>query len=409
MLPPADFETKKQSHLDLPKLRSRHFPLKVMFMGVICPLVANKTNGKILIKRVSRSVMQKRTSNNQHFHPSYNINHRLKAGKWRDSYDEEYEHTIDDFISEIQDTYKIDDSTAENLILMYRMYWIVEKTSDVKSKLVKLNADMNGPVLKERKIRILKDDGKLEERELRLNDLHLRVNVSKGQIVERDVTCNSAFMMEHIQEIGKSIHNNYSFFDKKTPNYLFMDNAGGHGKTEVKQNYKNILKQEYNILIEWQVPNSPETNMLDFGVWMVFQLVVERIHKGKVMQSDELAKSLMTASNNIDTSVFEKVHERWKLILHLIMSGKGTNEVVEQHRGLGYNLTNLPGFTDDEDDEDQELGLVMMMHELDLNNEVCDDQELVLDCDHESVHDKYKENEVDDCSKGESEDGCFDD
>ena len=44
---------------------------------------------------------------------------------------------------------------------------------------------------------------------------------------------------------------------------LFMDNAGGHGKIEVKEQYEQILKDELNVMIEWQVPQSPQTNMLD--------------------------------------------------------------------------------------------------------------------------------------------------
>ena len=31
--------------------------------------------------------------------------------------------------------------------------------------------------------------------------------------------------------------------------------------------------------------------------------------------------------------ILQNVHDRWKLVLHLIESGKGTNEVVEEHRG----------------------------------------------------------------------------
>ena len=57
------------------------------------------------------------------------------------------------------------------------------------------------------------------------------------------------------------------------------------------------------------------------------------------------------------------------------MSGKGSNKVLEQHQGLGYNLRNLPSVTDNEDDEEQELVLVKMMHGLDINNEVCSTKE----------------------------------
>ena len=118
---------------------------------------------------------------------------------------------------------------------MYKTYWIVAKTRNVKSKLVKLDANNNGPVLQGRKIRVLKNDGTLEERCLKLDDLQLKVNVSKGQVVEKDVTCDSVSMLEHIRGIGQSICDAYSFLDRSEPVTLLMDNAGGHGKTEVKE------------------------------------------------------------------------------------------------------------------------------------------------------------------------------
>ena len=73
--------------------------------------------------------------------------------------------------------------------------------------------------------------------------------------------------------------------------------------------------------------------MLDLGVWMALQSKVEEIHCGKVMQSNELSKSVHQAFSEITPEMLRNVHERWKLVLHLILSGKGTNEVVEEHRG----------------------------------------------------------------------------
>ena len=41
------------------------------------------------------------------------------------------------------------------------------------------------------------------------------------------------------------------------------DNAGGRGTVGTKQEYERILQREFNIIIVWLIPNSPETNMLD--------------------------------------------------------------------------------------------------------------------------------------------------
>ena len=50
--------------------------------------------------------------------------------------------------------------------------------------------------------------------------------------------------------------------------------AGGHGTNEGKCEYEKILLEDHNIILVWQVPNSPETNMLYLGAWMSIQSVV---------------------------------------------------------------------------------------------------------------------------------------
>ena len=142
--------------------------------------------------------------------------------------------------------------------------------------------------------------------------------------------------------------------------------------------------------------------MPDLGVWCALQSYVESVHKGKVMQCDKLAKSVVTAFNSINTEVFEKVHKRWKLVLQLIMSGKGTKEVVEQHRGLNKNPTNLPPINND-DDEDQELALVKMMEEMNLNG---DGECGVVDDD---VDEEYLEEEEEGDLEEEYNSDCDDD
>ena len=329
----ASFESEEDAFMPKPKLRSRRFPCKVMFMGVICPPVEGKTDGKILLKRVSERVQTKRQSYHQHFVPIFDINHRLKGGEWRSLYSPEVEDSVQDFLRIIEDTYDMDTDIGEDLVLVYNSIQVTKSTGVSKPKLVKLGHDLDGPVLTNRKIKFTNKEGKVCERMLNINDLELRVNPQMGKFVERDITCDSSFMMDHIRMIGKSIREAYSFLPDDHPIYLFMDNAGGHGKTEIKRQYETILKQEFEISIEWQVPNSPETNMLDLGVWMALQSLVEKLHMGKVMQSDELTRTVFNSFGRISQEIFTKVYERWKYTLQLIISGKGTNEVVEDHRG----------------------------------------------------------------------------
>ena len=104
---------------------------------------------------------------------------------------------------------------------------------------------------------IQRDRKTLAERKLRLKDVDLRVNPKSGRMVEHDIMCDSTFMMDNIHDIGRAIRKTYSFLPSKHPVYLFMDNARGHSKTEVKSEYKQILKEEFAINIVWQILNSP--------------------------------------------------------------------------------------------------------------------------------------------------------
>ena len=95
----------------------------------------------------------------------------------------------------------------------------------------------------------------------------LKVNLQIGTVREEDLTCDFMFMMNNVHDIGRSICESHSFVTDDKLIYLFMDKAGVHGKIEVKKKYEKILEDNCNIQIEWQVPQSPETNMLDLEVW----------------------------------------------------------------------------------------------------------------------------------------------
>ena len=265
-------------------------------------------------------------------------------------YPKDFDLTIDEFLSLVQDSYNIDDDIAEDLVFTYSSLSITKKTGVSKTKLVKLTPDDSDPIVKTRKIKYLNNEGIVCERALRLDDLQLKVNPQQGKWVERDITCDSTFMMEHIRSIGKAIRESYLFIPNDHTVYLFMDNACGHGKTEIKKQYETILKEEFHIQIEWQVPNSPETNMLDLGVWVALQSLVEKLHRNKVMQADELSKTVMSSFNQISHDILTRVYNRWRLTLRLIVSGKGTNEVVEDYRGLKKPLIieDLPTVSDSE-------------------------------------------------------------
>ena len=160
-------------------------------------------------------------------------------------------------------------------------------------------------------------------------------------MAERDTTCDSMYMLKHIREIGKAIRNKYYWVDEEEDIFLVMDNAGGHGTSDSKEEYVRILKEEYNVTVVWQVPNSPETNVLDLGVWMAIQAEVENIHRTKVMQNDVLAASINTAFDNLEERILLHVYNRWIKVLDLIIKGEGDNQLVEKCRKRDEKVEDL--------------------------------------------------------------------
>ena len=128
-----------------------------------------------------------------------------------------------------------------------------------------------------------------------------------------------------------------------------MDNTGGHGTEEAKMEYICILKKDFNIIIEWRAPTLPETNLLDLGVWCAVQHVVEQLHHLRVMSCDSLANSVFEAWEKIDCEKLTNVAARWIKVLHLIIKGAGTNDLVETERGKKFDPLTPTEYTLDTD------------------------------------------------------------
>ena len=133
--------------------------------------------------------------------------------------------------------------------------------------------------------------------------------------------------------------------------------------------------------------------MLDLGVWMSLQSMVEKAHHKKVMQHDKLSKTVMNSFEEIPKQMLENVAERWKQVLYLIQAGKGWNELVEHHHGkkdledMGANLPSLPEM-EEEDDMKKFAELVDIYLYSDDENDMVLDEELDGDDEEEEDGDK---------------------
>ena len=138
-----------------------------------------------------------------------------------------------------------------------------------------------------------------------------------------------------------------------------MDNAGGHGTKECVDKYVEMLQDEHNIIVIHQCPRSPETNILDLGVWRAFQHVVEKQHFRKRKEKGALWRTCQGAYKTLDPQKLTNVYNRWLYVLDLIITDDGDNRLVESRRGKLFSAPpaeweSLDNHGSDADDESSE-------------------------------------------------------
>ena len=139
-------------------------------------------------------------------------------------------------------------------------------------------------------------DSNGEKVKVEIDDLELGVRHQRGDKVTKDCSCDSKWMLETMNEVGKAIRDAHHWVKWDPQNVqesdvtcLVMDNAGGHGSNEAVEKYTEDLKNKHKIEIIQQVPRSPETNVLDLGIWMSLQSAVEKEHRGQKNDANALA------------------------------------------------------------------------------------------------------------------------
>ena len=323
VLPKAEHEPREPKYRK-PKMRSRRYPVKVMYLGVVAnPQEEHNFDGRVYLKRVSNQVTATRRSTNQRFSDDVDVNTALMKGEWTNVVTNNMR--APEALETISQHYDLDEYVAERLTMKYVSY---TRTGNKETKKLNANVTMGELGMKTRQ------DGEIVP--LLLEDLKLGVEVQPGDVVERDCSCDSDYMLRVMPEIGQALRNKFSWVALPDPIYLVMDNAGGHGTNDAITIYTDALK-EYNIQIIWQVPRSPETNMLDLGIWMSIQAKVEKMHHMKRCHHDALAKSVETAwESYLDQGAFSCVFKRLRVVLTCIVDGNGGNEKMEDKHGVLY-------------------------------------------------------------------------
>lgn len=190
---------------------------------------------------------------------------------------------------------------------------------------------------------------------IRIQDTDLCVHMRVGDEVDVDVSCDSAFMLDCMPRVGAALRQKFHWVAPNVTIYVCLDNAGGHGTDDAKNTYTEVLN-EFNIEIIWQVPRSPETNMLDLGVWMSIQTAVSKVHIGRRCQHDALALSVEDAWNSyLSANAFRNVYNRLRVVLSCIVEARGDNHLVESKRGKLFRDATIIDITNDNVNEDDSV------------------------------------------------------
>jgi len=117
-----------------------------------------------------------------------------------------------------------------------------------------------------------------------------------------------------LQSTSKSLAKQFRFISSgsllRTVIYLIIDNAGGHGTNDGIEEYHELsaLFQKYKSQLLHQVPNSPETNLLDLGVWRAMQSLFENLSCRRQQDPNVLASTVQQGNQNSRVLAFSTKH-----------------------------------------------------------------------------------------------------
>lgn len=347
-LPLQEGEEVGADKISRPKMRNRRYPVKAMFMGVVGrprPDLQSKFDGRIHLERISETVQVKTETCHQNFSDDVHINSLLKSGKWKDCIDSsDTTLTAGEMLDIVATYYDLDGKIADGLEIQYKSFRIPKKkegqsnTNKKHSKIVRIQE--NDCVFVNKKYKIVQAD--LTLRFVTIEDLKLVCRRKKGQTYERDISCDSAYMMKAMRRVGKAIRSKFTWVKSDKPCYLVMDQAGGHGSQKSIQEYTDMLKDEWNVIVVFQPPRSPYFNVLDLGFWCSLQSLVQKRMYGNRGVVDTLVKTVYESWETQDmTHILGNIFNRLKKVMALIVDGNGSNDLVETKRGKKFRVLDL--------------------------------------------------------------------
>ena len=169
-------------------------------MGVVGrPVPHKKIDGKIHIKRVSKTVEVKNLTSHQNFFDDVIINEQIKNGGWRHLHSDGM--IVDETREALQEQYLLDNAVIDHTVFICNTK-VGNKGNQKSVSISEENAKLEGLIR-------IEDDPTTPGRSLTIADLTLEVKYRRGDTIETDCNCNSAYMLTAMDLVGKLIRDAY--------------------------------------------------------------------------------------------------------------------------------------------------------------------------------------------------------
>lgn len=297
-------------------MKSKRHATKVMALGVIArPVPSRQFDGKVSFLRVARDKVAQQKSTKA---PPSNV-----LNGWKDE--------------------ATDEMTVSEIILAVKTRWPEMVDERLQLRYYQQDSDLT---TNERKGYLQDDESvssKSEElckkhrnaEEMDLDDVHLVVvSHLSGETYEDDVNCDGDFMEEALlNTVGPELRAAFHWVPDNVLIRLQMDNAGGHGGLTRINKMKEEMLARFNVLLVCQPPNSPESNVLDLGVWRSVQSKVDKMDREQRMDAHQLWATIQRAWDEYGTAddnlALHAIWEKLRDIAEVTIASNGDNNNAE--------------------------------------------------------------------------------
>ena len=196
-LPLGDGEAPGSDFIPAPKMRSRRFPVKSMFMGVVAKPQAEKGfNGGIHLERISVRDKVTKKSAHQRFSDDRNLNNEIKQGEWRKLLPPNSQMTTRELAEIIGELYNLERAVTDRLKFSYVTY--VGSVGNAKTVAFDNHQSISG-------LRRIAANPQTPSVPITVEDVSLKVRLIVGDVMERDCSCDSKCMLEAMDRVGESV------------------------------------------------------------------------------------------------------------------------------------------------------------------------------------------------------------